>query len=84
MEARLWNLLAAACLVAVSSAEASTRTATSAEKAACEARIQPRIDAIDAKLRAGYTAREGNTLREKRRKLEIARAACGKVSYVDE
>ena len=84
MGARLWNILAAGWLVAVSPVEAGTRTATSAEKAACEARLQPRIEAIDAKLRAGYGAREGNVLREKRRKLEIERAACGKVSYVEE
>ena len=77
-------MLAAGWLVAVSPAEAGTRTATSAEKAACEARLQPRIDAVDAKLRAGYRAREGNVLREKRRKLEIERAACGKVSYAEE
>lgn len=71
---------AAVLLAVVSSAGAGTRTATSAEREACEARIQPRIDAIDARLRAGYGAREGNLLRERRRKLEAQRAACGKVS----
>ena len=72
-------MLATALLAAMPVAEAGTRTATSAEREACEARIQPRIDAIDAKLRAGYGAREGNALREKRRKLVVERAACGKV-----
>ena len=76
-------MLAAGWLGAVPPAQGHTRTATSGEKAACEARIQPRIDAIDSRLRAGYGAREGNVLREKRRKLEIERAACAKVSYVE-
>lgn len=76
-------ILAAALLAGISPADAGTRTATSAERAACEARIQPRIDAIDAKMRAGYRAREGESLKEKRRKLVAERAACGKASEVD-
>ena len=55
---------------------ADARTATAAERAACAARIQPKIDIIDAKLRAGYSAREGEYLLEKRRKLEEALAKC--------
>ena len=52
------------------------RTATAAERRACEEKIQEKIDAIDAKLRAGYPVREGERLREKRRKLEAERAGC--------
>jgi hypothetical protein len=57
-------------------ASAGTRTATAAERAACAGKIQPRIDAIDAKLRAGYSGRQGESLRDQRRKLEDALARC--------
>jgi hypothetical protein len=52
------------------------RTATKAERAACEAKIQSRIDAIDSRMRAPYSADDGERLRERRRKLEDARANC--------
>jgi hypothetical protein len=55
---------------------AGTRTATTAERTACVGKLQPRIDAIDAKLRAGYSGRAGESLREQRRKLEDALARC--------
>jgi hypothetical protein len=73
----------AAWLAGIVPADAGTRTATSAERAACEAKIQPRLDAIDAKMRSGYRAREGEALKEKRRKLVAERAACAKVNEVD-
>jgi hypothetical protein len=57
---------------------AQARTATAVERAACEARVQPRIDIIDSKLRAGYTAREGERLKAQRKKLEVARVNCRK------
>jgi hypothetical protein len=52
------------------------RTATAAERRACEEKIQEKIDAIDSKLRAGYPVREGERLKERRRKLEAERAGC--------
>jgi len=52
------------------------RTATAKERAACEAKIQSQIDSIDSKLRGGYSAAEGERLRERRRKLEEKRAGC--------
>jgi uncharacterized protein len=64
---------------AVSSSTASGRTATAAERSACEARLQERIDVIDSKLRAGYSAQEGERLKERRRKLEAERANCRQV-----
>jgi hypothetical protein len=66
----------AALAVASTCITADARTATAAERAACAARIQPKIDAIDAKLRAGYSVTEGEYLLEKRRKLEDALAKC--------
>ena len=64
--------------MAVAAQLAQARTATAAERAACEAKIQPKIDAINSKLRAGYTAREGETLRAQRRNLEARLADCRK------
>jgi hypothetical protein len=52
------------------------RTATKAERAACEAKIQNKMDAIDSRMRAPYSADDGERLRERRRKLEVARASC--------
>jgi hypothetical protein len=52
------------------------RTATNAERAACESKIQGKIDAIDSRMRQPYTTDEGERLRERRRKLEEARANC--------
>jgi hypothetical protein len=52
------------------------RTATTAEREACEARLRERLDVIDSKLRAGYGAREGELLKQRRRKLEEQRARC--------
>ena len=75
MTFRCMGVLLAACAVAAA-APVQARTATTAERAACEARIQPRMDGINSKLRAGYTAREGERLRAQRRKLEAQLAAC--------
>jgi hypothetical protein len=57
-------------------APSPARTATKAERAACEAKIQSKIDAIDSRMRAPYSADDGERLRERRRKLEDARASC--------
>ena len=65
-------------LVAAISPCTDARTATAAERAACEAKVQQKIDVIDSKMRAGYTAREGKQLRERRHKLETERAECRK------
>ena len=55
---------------------AAARTATTAEREACVAKIQPKIDAIDSRLRAGYSASEGERLKQQRRKLLDKREAC--------
>ena len=61
---------------ALVSPASSARTATNAERAACEAKIQSRIDKIDSRMRAPYSLQEGERLRERRRQLEVARANC--------
>lgn len=67
------------CVTAgLSPAAGQTRTATAAERAACEARIQQKIDAIDSRMRVEYTGPEGERLKEKRRKLETERYNCRK------
>jgi hypothetical protein len=58
---------------------AHARTATTAERTACEAKIRPKLDRIESRLRAGYTAREGETLREQQRKLEAELLNCRKI-----
>jgi uncharacterized protein len=63
-------------LIDLTATSSATRTATSAERAACEAKVQSKIDAIDSRMRAPYTTDEGERLRERRRKLEEARANC--------
>lgn len=57
----------------------AARTATRAEREACMAKIQPKIDEIDARMRLGYTAEEGERLKARRRKLEEARTKCNEV-----
>ena len=57
-------------------APGQARTATQAERAACEAKIQSKIDAIDSRMRVPYGAEDGERLRERRRKLEEQRANC--------
>ena len=73
-------LTAVSMLATWAPATLDARTATTAEKAACEAKIQPRIDRIDARLRAGYSAKEGERLRADRRRLQVEKAACRRVS----
>lgn len=63
-----------AALLATSPAGA--RSATRDERAACEAAVQRKIDAIDARMRAAYGVREGERMRERRRRLEEQRADC--------
>ena len=58
------------------SASGTARTATNAERAACETKVQSKIDKIDARMRAPYSMDEGERLRERRRQLEIERANC--------
>jgi uncharacterized protein len=71
--------LFALLLGGIAQSTAIARTATAAERAACEAKIQPKIDQIDARMRSKYSAREGERLRERRRQLEADRANCRKV-----
>src|SRR5687767_14908042 len=63
-------------LIDFPAAPSQARTATQAERAACEAKIQSKIDAIDSRMRVPYSAEDGERLRERRRKLEEARANC--------
>ena len=63
-------------LTDLSATSSATRTATNAERVACESKIQEKIDAVDARMRAPYTTDEGERLRDRRRKLEEARANC--------
>lgn len=72
--APLAMLIAVSILLCPSSGVA--RTATNAERAACESKIQKRIDAIDQRMRQAYLPKDGERLRERRRQLEIARANC--------
>ena len=55
---------------------AQSRTATEAERKTCEEKVRRKIDAIDSRMRAGYSASQGEALRERRRKLEKERADC--------
>jgi hypothetical protein len=73
------ELLAVLLTACIAMAPAQARTASAAERAACEAKIRPRIDAIESRLRAGYSAREGESLRAQRRKLEIQLLRCREV-----
>jgi hypothetical protein len=70
------SLLILIPLIDLTATPSEARTATHAERAACEAKIQSRIDAIDSRMRAPYGAADGERLRERRRKLEEARARC--------
>jgi hypothetical protein len=66
----------AAIAVTLFASTVLARTATTAERTACEAKIRPKLDRIESRLRAGYTAREGETLREQQRKLEAELFNC--------
>jgi hypothetical protein len=70
------SLIILVSLVDLAATPSQARTATHAERAACEAKIQSKIDAIDSRMRAPYGADDGERLRERRRKLEEARAQC--------
>jgi hypothetical protein len=70
------SLILVVSLLDLAATPSQARTATHAERAACEAKIQGRIDAIDSRMRAPYSAEDGERLRERRRKLEEARASC--------
>lgn len=74
------KLLAFLLLALMQPAELPARNATAAERRACEAKIQPKIDAIDSRLRGGYSASEGESLKERRRKLVEQRDACRKMA----
>jgi len=76
MNDRASLLLSAVISMAVVSPHTEARTATTAEREACVAALQKRIDAIDARMRQPYAGREGERLREKRDQLEKAREAC--------
>jgi hypothetical protein len=63
-------------VIALQIAPASARTATTAERLACERPLQDQIDAIHDRMRTGYGAREGERLKERLRHLEEARRRC--------
>jgi len=73
---RIAALVLLVSLIHLPMSATQARTATTAERAACEAKIQRRIDAIDSRMRAPYGVDEGERLRERRRKLEDERAQC--------
>ena len=68
-----------ACTVSLISPLAVARTATTAERIECEAKIRPKIDRIESRLRAGHSLREGETLRAQLWKLEVQLLNCRKV-----
>jgi hypothetical protein len=70
------SLIFLVLLVDLAMPTGETRTATNAERAACEAKIQNKIDAIDSRMKVPYSSEDGERLRERRRKLEEARANC--------
>jgi hypothetical protein len=70
------SLLILVSLLDLAATPSEARTATRSERAACEAKIQSKIDAIDSRMRAPYGAEDGERLRERRRKLEEQRASC--------
>jgi hypothetical protein len=70
------SLIVLVLLVDLATPARETRTATNAERAACEAKIQSKIDAIDSRMKMPYGSEDGERLRERRRKLEEARASC--------
>jgi hypothetical protein len=70
------SLIILVSLIDLAATPSEARTATRAERAACEAKIQRKIDAIDSRMRAPYGAEDGERLRERRRKLEEQRARC--------
>jgi uncharacterized protein len=72
----LASLIVLVLLIDLAVTSSPARTATNAERAACEAKIQSKIDAIDSRMRVPYSSDEGESLRERRRKLEESRANC--------
>jgi hypothetical protein len=72
----LASLLFLVLLIDLAAPSIQARTATNAERAACQSTVQKKIDAIDARMRSPYTTEDGERLRERRRKLEEARANC--------
>jgi hypothetical protein len=55
-----------------------TRTATTAERQACEAPILRQIEQIEARPRSGYDGAEGERFKQRRRALQARRLACRK------
>jgi hypothetical protein len=55
---------------------AQTRTATNEERERCEAPIERQIDDINNRMREGYSAREGEMLKERLRNLQDQKARC--------
>jgi hypothetical protein len=57
-------------------AVAGSRTATEAERKACEAPIDLEIDSVNARMRGGYSNSEGEYLRAHLRRLKDRLAKC--------
>jgi hypothetical protein len=72
-------VIVCALLIALSPC-APARTATPAERKTCEEKIRRKLDAIDARMRAGYSGEQGEALKERRRKLEKELAGCRTVA----
>jgi hypothetical protein len=73
------SLLGALLISVMLMPDAQARTATTAERKACEAKIQPKLDEIDSRLRGGYSGELGERLKDRRRRLGAEKAACRKV-----
>lgn len=65
-------------LLGVGASAGESRTATTAEREACEAPIVRQLDRIEARMRRGYEASEGERLKDRRRELQAKRLACRK------
>jgi hypothetical protein len=66
-------LLAAGAVLA-----GDSRTATTAEREACEAPLVRQLESIESQLRRGYDGSEGERLKSRRRELQARRLGCRK------
>lgn len=65
-------------LAAAAATAADSRTATTVERAACEAPILRQLEQIESQLRRGYGGAEGERLKDRRRQLQVRRLGCRK------
>jgi hypothetical protein len=65
-------------LLSINASASESRTATTAEREACEAPIVRQLETIESQLRRGYGASDGERLKDRRRALQAKRLACRK------